>query len=262
MPTWLITWNPRRFEWDDFLKYIDEVDVFGHAVIGWSCGRTKAIDKGDRFFMLRQGPDPAGLFASGNIHEAPYYDEHWEDRSKKQLYVDLAFDVLSETPLIERNMLLSKRKGYYAGAWRTQSSGVSIPPKIAAKIERKWAKIVGTNDMGFSDNQVEIAGIPEGATKRITVNAYERSPRARRECLNYYGYRCRVCDILMEDIYGERGREFIQVHHLKPMQQIQQRYKVHPIKDLIPVCPNCHAILHRGDQLLSIREARRLIKKK
>ena len=134
MKTWLITWNPQRFQWDDYAKYIADVAEYGHAVIGWSCGRTKAIEKGDRFFMLRQGPEPAGLFASGSIQTPPYLEQHWEDRRKKQLYVDLAFDVLTEKPLIERSTLLSARAGYYAGFWRTQSSRVSISPPTAVKI--------------------------------------------------------------------------------------------------------------------------------
>ena len=260
MKTWLITWNPQRYDWADFAHYIAAVEDYGSAVIGWSCGRTKAIEKGDRFFMLRQGPDPAGLFASGSIYKGPYLEQHWEDRRKKQLYVDLVFDVLNEKPLIERNILLSARTGYYAGAWRTQSSGVSIPPPIASKIERKWAQILGTNDLGFSDEDAGLESIHEGAVRRITVNAYERSSRARQACLAHHGYCCSVCDVLLEDIYGERGRNFIQVHHKKPLRQLKKRYKVDPIKDLIPVCPNCHAILHRGGKVLTVGEARRLLR--
>lgn len=259
MKTWLITWNPQRFDWTDLARYIAMVEDHGSAVIGWSCGRTKAIERGDRFFMLRQGPEPAGLFASGSIQKPPYLEQHWEDRRKKQLYVDLAFDVLTEKPLIERSTLLSARAGYCAGAWRTQSSGVSIPAHIASKIERKWAQILGTDDLGFIDEPAGQGSIHEGGTKRVIVNAYERSTKARQLCLAHWGYRCSVCGLLMEKIYGERGCNFIQVHHKTPLQKLKKKYKIDPVKDLIPVCPNCHAIIHRGDEVLTVEKARRLI---
>lgn len=53
----------------------------------------------------------------------------------------------------------------------------------------------------------------EGARKQIRVNAYERDPRARRDCLKRHGFRCAVCDVLFEEVYGELGKGFIHVHH-------------------------------------------------
>lgn len=45
--------------------------------------------------------------------------------------------------------------------------------------------------------------------------------------------------------FGEIGRSFIHVHQLVEVSSIGKDYLIHPIKDLIPVCPNCHALLHR-----------------
>jgi hypothetical protein len=36
----------------------------------------------------------------------------------------------------------------------------------------------------------------------------------------------------------------IHVHHLRPQSSIGKRYRVNPIADLRPVCPNCHMVLH------------------
>lgn len=47
------------------------------------------------------------------------------------------------------------------------------------------------------------------------------------------------------DFYGEIGEGFIHVHHLTPIHQIGKEYKVNYKEDLAPVCPNCHAMLHR-----------------
>jgi len=77
------------------------------------------------------------------------------------------------------------------------------------------------------------------------VNAYERSSQARQECINHYGYKCQICDLDFEKVYGDIGRDFIHVHHIIDISTIAENYKINPIKDLIPVCPNCHAMLHK-----------------
>lgn len=100
-----------------------------------------------------------------------------------------------------------------------------------------------------------------GARKQVRVNAYERDPRAREACLTHHGFRCAICDLLLEERYGEIGKNFIHVHHLKPLALASAEYELDPVKDLRPVCPNCHAMLHRGDRLLSIEQLRRRMSK-
>jgi 5-methylcytosine-specific restriction enzyme A len=56
--------------------------------------------------------------------------------------------------------------------------------------------------------------LPEGAKKQITVNAYERNPKARELCIQNYGFRCSVCEFDFGEIYGEIGTGYIHVHHL------------------------------------------------
>src|SRR5215510_687494 len=72
----------------------------------------------------------------------------------------------------------------------------------------------------------------------------ERDPIARQRCIELYGYRCSVCKFTLEEVYGEIGREFIHVHHLRPLSGIAEEYEIDPVEDLRPVCPNCHAMLH------------------
>ncbi len=95
--------------------------------------------------------------------------------------------------------------------------------------------------------------LKEGHKKIIAVNSYERNPKARLECINKYGVSCVVCGFNFEKNYGERGTDFIHVHHLIAVSDIGEEYVVNPIKDLRPVCPNCHAMLHRKGNI-SIKE--------
>lgn len=86
---------------------------------------------------------------------------------------------------------------------------------------------------------------PEGGKKEVLVNKYERSPEARKKCIEIYKARCAVCDMSFGETYGEFAEGFIHVHHIKKLSETGQKYEVDPKEDLRPVCPNCHAMLHR-----------------
>ena len=86
----------------------------------------------------------------------------------------------------------------------------------------------------------------EGAVKTVSVNRYERNAAARQSCIAVHGCRCAVCGMDFEEVCGELGKGFIHVHHIVPLNKIGKEYHVDPAKDLIPICPNCHAMLHRN----------------
>jgi 5-methylcytosine-specific restriction protein A len=101
----------------------------------------------------------------------------------------------------------------------------------------------------------------EGAVSKVKVNRYERDPKARSACLAKFGAKCQVCDLKFEDRYGEIGKGFIHVHHLKPLGAMRKEYQINPTLDLIPVCPNCHAMLHTKEPPISIDDLRQTIRK-
>lgn len=110
----------------------------------------------------------------------------------------------------------------------------------------------------FPDELIDEA-IWEGAKTSVTVNRYERNPDARARCLEHWGHDCVVCGFSFEDKYGGRGLGFIHVHHLKPLGEIGEAYLLNPVDDLRPVCPNCHAMIHRFSPAASIDEIKALV---
>lgn len=95
----------------------------------------------------------------------------------------------------------------------------------------------------------------EGSMRKIFVNKYERNPLARRMCIEHYGGPfCQVCKFDFFIKYGEIGKNYIHVHHLVPISTIGKSYKIIPEKDLIPVCPNCHSMIHKKSPPLKITE--------
>jgi predicted HNH restriction endonuclease len=99
----------------------------------------------------------------------------------------------------------------------------------------------------------------EGSVKQITVNSYERDTKARQECIAIHGLSCAVCGFNFEAKYGKLGKDFIHVHHLKPLAEIQAEYRVDPEKDLRPICPNCHAMLHSRKEIFTIDKLKKII---
>ena len=87
----------------------------------------------------------------------------------------------------------------------------------------------------------------EGKKYEASVTRYERNQGKRKECIAHYGYVCQVCEINFEQTYGEIGRNFIEVHHLHPVSQGERQ--VNPIEDLIPLCSNCHSMIHRQEDV-------------
>ena len=100
----------------------------------------------------------------------------------------------------------------------------------------------------------------EGAKKQITVNAYERNQKARQLCLQKYGYKCCVCGFDFEELYDDIGIGYIEVHHIKPLNEISKEYIVDPFNDLRPVCPNCHSMLHKAN--ITVENLKDIIEKK
>ena len=123
--------------------------------------------------------------------------------------------------------------------------------KIEGGIERQYQPL--------ADELPEPDRFPEGGRRTIIVNAYERSDKARKKCILHYGVSCVVCGFNFGQRYGKLGNGFIHVHHIVEISKIGKNYEVDPKKDLLPVCPNCHAMLHRGDKALDVVELKALL---
>lgn len=137
---------------------------------------------------------------------------------------------------------------------------ISSKSREAGKTNSSWTEFTGGKSRGYNRIYLSISdedytSYPseekhkEGATITISVNAYERNPKARAECIKHYGYSCQICDMAFVERYGEFGKNFIHIHHIVPLSEIKEEYEVDPVRDLIPVCPNCHAMLHASGML-------------
>ncbi|MDA3890095.1 MAG: HNH endonuclease [Salinivirgaceae bacterium] len=132
-----------------------------------------------------------------------------------------------------------------------------LKPEIIDALEHN--KLTGIELISEEFSTEESEDLFEGAKKTITINAYERNPKARSLCLEHWGTKCAICGFDFEKAYGEFGKGFIHVHHLIPVAQIGKSYQIDPISDLRPVCPNCHAMIHLKNPPMTIDKMKELI---
>ena len=149
--------------------------------------------------------------------------------------------------------------GYRLG----QHFGPQSPAEIDRAYEvaaREYAQSNKESRHLFPDEIDEVTPLREGAQYQVTVNAYERDPRARRQCVAHYGTSCVICGFSFGAVYGEIAKDFIHVHHVRPLAEVGAEYSVDPVADLRPVCPNCHAVIHLHKPALSIQEVAALLR--
>lgn len=117
-----------------------------------------------------------------------------------------------------------------------------------AEILFEWSSLVVSMVLSLLkivDTASLVDGYEEGNRYEVKTKRYERNPINRKLCLSIHGYRCKICGFSFEDQYGAIGKSFIHVHHVTPVSMLGPGYVINPAKDLIPVCPNCHAMMHR-----------------
>ncbi|MGL5069564.1 MAG: HNH endonuclease [Sarcina sp.] len=105
----------------------------------------------------------------------------------------------------------------------------------------------------------------EGMKKVIVINSYERDRKAVRKCLMHYKelngkVNCKICGFDFQKVYGVIAKDKIHVHHKVPISEIKIEYKINAINDLIPVCPNCHMILHSKVPAYTVEELIEIMK--
>jgi predicted HNH restriction endonuclease len=129
---------------------------------------------------------------------------------------------------------------------------------------KTFAEINEEGHSVYNDDQIESPSLEaeffEGGAKKRFTTTYERDPKAREQAITIHGYTCMACNFDFEKTYGEWGKGFIHVHHLKPVSTVNEKSNLNPRTDLIVLCANCHSMVHRRkDRVLALDELRSLI---
>jgi len=260
---YIMTWNPTKWTWDDdeFDEIVQRTTAGEIIAERWSTGNNGSILAGERVFLLRQATE-RGIIGAGHTTSEVYQAPHWDGSGKQARYVQADWEtILSVEDVLPIEALENARLGV---KWNyVLASGNSVPTQSVESLEALWREhlaVLGRSIDRLPNEVVAPARYIEGAVRTVSVNAYERSPAARQACINHWGLNCAVCGFSFAAVYGDLGDGFIHVHHLRDLASIGEEYQVDPIADLRPVCPNCHAMLHRETPAMSIETLKDILK--
>lgn len=231
-----------------YSRTLDRLTETGQAVESWKVrGNTTTIPGADAWLLLR-GSHGGGLIGHGTVASEPYADNGREDGDGEDdsdgdgpLYLDIAVDGLLQWGEAIPAAILTER---VPGArWDVdQASAVEIPPEHEAAVRFLWAEYAPVP----ADPTTPPPGtLPENALTSAAINRYEWEPHSRNACIDHHGTNCSACGFSFEAVYGDIGKGFIEVHHIVPVSLVGEDYELDPLTDLVPLCPNCHAMAHR-----------------
>ena len=109
------------------------------------------------------------------------------------------------------------------------------------------------------DTSSDVFGFPEGSVMEIKANRYERDRRNRAAAIAIHGTACKGCGLEMGTQYGPLATGYIEIHHITPLSELGTNYTINPALDLVPLCPNCHAVVHRQNPPLTVDELHELL---
>ena len=222
-----------------FVNHQDKVVIFGAWDIKTN-GNTTLIFSKDWEFGQTGNKKPA------------YKQSRWHI----SLIEDSGY-TLKTFPIIYSNENKDKEG---VGPAKIESFSPDLTKKKLKRVGDSWyasdSEMPDTLPEQVNDNELYV----EGLAKKISVNIYERCAEARKKCLDHYGFHCSVCSFDFKKFYGDLGEDYIHVHHIVPIAEIRKKYVLDPVKDLMPVCPNCHAMIHRTQPALTIEQLKQYIK--
>lgn len=260
----ILGWNRDWVTDEEINTHREELEACdnGQTIDGqWSVANRKTITPGTHAFLLAQGNKyPRGIIGHGIVTTTPFEGTRFDDDTKTTMYVGVRWDgFLPFDEPIPVELLAQHAPGL---PWRTgiQSSGANIKPNDLTALLNLWNNGAGTTGEEPGPGEVPAGEYWEGAVTVVAVNRYERDRKARQACLDHHGYQCKACDEDLTKKYGHAlGQRAIHVHHIIPMATQNKEYKLDPITDLVPLCPNCHNVIHKTDPIMTPAEFRQRI---
>ncbi|MFI0937494.1 HNH endonuclease [Streptomyces sp. NPDC021020] len=108
----------------------------------------------------------------------------------------------------------------------------------------------------------EEASAPEGRVLYARHRRRERNKALRKKKIasvfkNGGTLACETCGFDFEAVYGERGKGYVECHHVVPLHEAGE--STTKLSDLALICSNCHRMIHRTAPWPTPAELRKLI---
>ena len=135
--------------------------------------------------------------------------------------------------------------------WLKSLQRESAPLLVPGEETAYPTKVADHPEPSVAHNDADYAPDTEGVEHQYNLTKKERNPELRRKCIEYYkqlwggNIHCICCGFDFGKAYGKLGEGYIEVHHVNPHHTFEGEHMVDPVQDLIPLCSNCHSMIHR-----------------
>jgi 5-methylcytosine-specific restriction enzyme A len=267
--TWIFQGNPNVFDIDNYVQ--------DNKFIWWSIRQEHFADEfniNDTVFLWRSDggkKGTGGVLAKCRVVSLPVdrtddsnSQDYWNNDDWSNSYLAIKLEVqevnlregfISRISLLEHSVL----KDLLIHRLRQQTNYL-LSHEHATELDKMWTLSNNKSQVEI-DIEAELAEeddfYTDGAVKYFYGKRYERNPINREKAIEIHGLNCVCCGFNFEKVYGERGKDFIEVHHVKPLSTIKEDVIINPETDLVPICSNCHRMIHREkDNVLTVEELR------
>ncbi|HEY4062811.1 MAG TPA: HNH endonuclease [Puia sp.] len=232
-------------------KYLTEGDTFEMSET------IKLIKRGTCFVAynigkeVRFAPSRFVGYTSNTLQKHMVSDTKDGRETNKAINKILQPDPLSNERLEELYISYCNNLGIYPGI-----TGAYGAP-------RKYWTLTLKND--FSEN-LELSGeFPEGKIVERTHKVRERNSLVIKIAKDNFKKNnngrlfCQACRFDFEEKYGIIGIDFIEGHHILPVNEMNENHKTKP-EDIAMLCSNCHKMIHKKRPWLSMDKLHLLLK--
>jgi hypothetical protein len=223
---------------------------------GWVPVATGRVD----YYQERYGDDFCLVIAGDPAIPGDFYAIPWGEASahfvEKSKYHPTQWKIYLQGPphvfqfQLDRTDLLS-RPWFDASQWYGNYAALEVA--VQTEVDTILVELIAGG-----------ATFPEGQMIAVLHYRRERNPRlvaqAKKRFQDNHGGRlfCEVCTMEFHHFYGVLGEGFIEAHHSVPLKSLTEDAQSR-VADLRMVCANCHRMLHRGAQWLTVAELRDVI---
>ncbi len=241
----VLVWSARHWNRWNYRAAVEQVLTSGRILDRWDVGSGPSIRPGTEAWLLFHGSSGAGsgLIGHGVVVSGTAEVGVGTEGTTAGRSVGVAFDAL--LPLGEQIPTDTLAAEVPEIRWgdAANSALLSVRPPAEHSLRRLWRE---EGPEAVDPFDVVPGAYPPEAAATVGANRYERDADARRVCLAFHGTACAACGFSFEASYGDVGTGFMHVHHTVPASQLGAGYELDPVTDLVPLCANCHAMVHRG----------------
>ena len=233
-PVWPEAWQP---DYSAAAAGARETGIF-RAV--WDVSAHPGLEAGaDAWFVLPG--DPEGIAGHGVVVSYPY---QITDGDEGMLFTVVDVDIDLLLPLGEQIPASDLVPELLAAAAGNDTEVTVLDRRTGEALRAAWARRAAT---GRGNPTSPLPGsLPQQALRWSLASRYESDPDATRICLVHHGAACSACGFDFAAAFGSGGANLMQVHHIVPPEMVDDGYAFDPVTDLVPLCPNCHAMAHAG----------------